>query len=175
MSYSLTKARAKRLLDTDTKLWILFTGFIIALFIAIKILLTILITAQEIRMESYRKERISQEEQMENLQKQTQLVMQDIETVSRTIAKNKVIKDSLINLLDLIPDQIYLTEAQASEKSLRIKGYTPSQDIYNYLLKPPLESIFAKTAVSFLSNGKGGYVFDSLSVMDEQERLFYGE
>jgi hypothetical protein len=147
----------------------------IALFIAIKILLTVLIAAQEVQMESSRRERLRYEAQIGELQEQAQLIMQDIETVSRTAAKNKVIKDSLINLLDLIPDQIYLTEAQASEKALRIKGYTPSQEIYNYLLKPPLESIFAKTNASFLPNGKGGYVFDSLSVMDDEERLFYGE
>jgi Tfp pilus assembly protein PilN len=173
MRYSLTSARAKRIIDTDAQLWLLFTGSIIALFAAIKILLSILIATQEIQMESYRQERTQYEAQIESLQKETQMVIQDIETVSKTTAKNKVIKDSLINLLDLIPDQIYLTEAEASEKMLRIKGYTPSKDIYNFLLKPPLESIFAKTAVSFLASGGGGFVFDSVSVMDEQERLFY--
>ncbi|MDR2638909.1 MAG: hypothetical protein LBC09_03610 [Helicobacteraceae bacterium] len=175
MRYSLTAPRVKRLLDTDTKLWALFTIFIVALFAAIKITLELLIAAQTIQMNAYRDERSQYEAQIENLQIQTHMVLQDIETVSRTAAKNKVIKDSLINLLDLIPDQIYLTEATASETALRIKGYTPSQDIYNYLLRPPLESIFAKTAVSFLADGRGGYAFDSVSVMDENERLFYGE
>jgi hypothetical protein len=175
MRYSLTAAREKYLLDTDAKLWLAFTGSIIALFAAVKIALTILIAAQGTLMESYRKERAQYETQIESLLKEAQLIIQDGEAVSGTVAKNKVIKDSLINLLDLIPDQIYLTEMQAAETALRIKGFTPSKEVYDYLLKPPLESIFASTNVSFLATGKGGYVFDSLSVMGEQERLFYAE
>jgi Tfp pilus assembly protein PilN len=174
VKYSLTTAREKKLLDTDTELWLLFTVCILSLFIAIKFVLTLAIAANESQAESYHKERSVYETQIETLRKEAQSLALDVETVATSVAKNKVIKDSMINLLDLIPDQIYLTDMQITETTLRIKGYTPSQDIYNYLLKPPLESIFAKTVASFLP-GEGGYVFDSFSVMGERERLFYAE
>jgi Tfp pilus assembly protein PilN len=173
VKYSLIAARQKQLLDSDTKLWVAFFLLIILLFGAIKIALILLIATQEVGIASLRNARIQYEAQIEEVERKAQLTVQDIEIAPRAIAKNKVIKDSLTNLLNLVPDQIYITELEASASTLKIKGYTPSKEVYNYLLKPPLESIFAKTAISFIPTGKGGFAFDSLSVMDEQERLFY--
>ncbi|MFG5110793.1 hypothetical protein O8I48_08125, partial [Campylobacter lari] len=40
---------------------------------------------------------------------------------------NSVVKDGIINLLNLIPDQITISYMQINNKSLIIKGVTPSK------------------------------------------------
>ena len=54
-------------------------------------------------------------------------------------ANNIVLKDSMKNLFDLVPDKITLKKVIIGESSLVIYGTTPTKDTYNFLLGAPFE------------------------------------
>ncbi|MDR2906120.1 MAG: hypothetical protein LBU73_09220 [Helicobacteraceae bacterium] len=175
MSRSFIAARNKYLLGTDTKMWLLFLGLTASIFAVVHATVFSVVSIQTAQINSLRDERKSYEVKIEKLIRLGEEIALDIDAADRVLARNVLLKDSLINIMELVPEHIYLTSMEATENSLRLKGYTPSLDIYNFLLKPPLESIFSKSSASFVPNENGWFAFDSLSVMDEKERLFYGD
>jgi len=84
------------------------------------------------------------------------------------IDTNIIIKDSIKNLFALIPDSIHLVKAEIGKKTLKLFGYTPSKEIYNNLLLPPLKSIFTKSTVVFYPIGSGWYKFVSTNTSQEE-------
>ena len=72
------------------------------------------------------------------------------------------------NLLDLIPDPITLTSISFDKNKLIIYGITPTKDIYNMLMLPPLESIFTKTKTYFYQMNNGWYKFKSENYLKEK-------
>ena len=74
---------------------------------------------------------------------------------------NILIRDSLKNLFDLVPDQITLTKAIIDTQDITLYGITPSKDVYNFMLRPPLESIFNDSEVAFYALGNGWFRFVS--------------
>ena len=82
--------------------------------------------------------------------------------------KNSVLKDSITNLFDLVPERITLSEAKIDEKSLVLKGITPNKDVYNFMLQAPLRSIFHRTYSSFYPAGNGWLSFVSTNYTDDE-------
>ncbi|GHS90062.1 hypothetical protein FACS189487_11360 [Campylobacterota bacterium] len=175
MSSSFTLAKEKFLFGIDTKMWLLFIGAIVSIFVFTNAGVFFATSILRSKADTLRSEQAQYSKLITDSTASAYDVTRDVDLVSKVAAKNKVIKDSLINIMDLVPEQIYITTLEASADSLHIKGYAPSQEIYNYLLKPQLESIFSTSSTYFVPNENGWVAFDSLSVMDNKERLFYGD
>jgi len=88
----------------------------------------------------------------------------------RIFTKNMVLKDSIANLFDLVPQRITLSQAQILENGLILYGITPNKDVYNFMLHAPLRSIFHRTHSSFYPDENGWLRFVSTNYIDE-ERL----
>jgi hypothetical protein len=85
---------------------------------------------------------------------------------------NTVLKDSMKNLFDLVPERITLSKAILKEKGLVLYGVTPNKDVYEFMLQAPLRSIFQKTYTSFYPASDGWLHFVSTNFMvDEDEEL----
>lgn len=82
---------------------------------------------------------------------------------------NSVLKDSITNLFDLVPQRITLSEAKLLENGLILSGITPSKDVYNFMLQAPLRSIFHRTYSSFYPTDNGWIRFVSTNYMKEVE------
>ncbi len=84
-------------------------------------------------------------------------------------ASNKLLKNSIKNLFDLVPDQITLTKVVMQKDLLNLEGTTFTKDAYRLLLEPPLKSIFNDSKVTFIFNSRiGKYEFKSInSIADE--------
>ena len=89
--------------------------------------------------------------------------------------QNTVLKDSITNLFDLVPERITLSQAILQKNALILYGITPNKDIYNFMLQAPLRSIFHRTYSSFyrLDNGwlrfvSSNYTDKDLSPVDEE-------
>ena len=65
-----------------------------------------------------------------------------IESANDIFTSNSILKQSLHNLFDLVPDSITLEEVFMDKNSLIIRGITPTKDVFNQLLDSPLRSIF---------------------------------
>ncbi len=81
---------------------------------------------------------------------------------------NTVLKDSIANLFDLVPDRITLSKAQILKNGLILYGITPSKDVYEYMLEAPLRSIFAKNYTSFYQLENGWLHFVSTNYLDNE-------
>jgi hypothetical protein len=79
-----------------------------------------------------------------------------------------VLKDSIANLFDLVPERITLSKAKLLKNGLVLQGITPTKDVYNFMLQAPLRSIFQKTYSSFYPASNGWLYFVSKNYMDEE-------
>ncbi len=81
--------------------------------------------------------------------------------------QNSVLKDSISNLFDLVPQRITLSEAKLLKNGLILYGITPNKDVYNFMLQAPLRSIFQETYSSFYPTKKGWLRFVSTNYMKD--------
>ncbi|MDD5051924.1 MAG: hypothetical protein PHO27_04215 [Sulfuricurvum sp.] len=81
---------------------------------------------------------------------------------------NAVMKESIHNLFDLVPDSITLARAELNATSLILYGTTPNKDTYEYMLHAPLKSIFNRTYTSFYPAENGWYSFVSSNYLDDE-------
>jgi hypothetical protein len=173
MRYSYIKPRRKTALSKDMQL--LFTFFSVTL-------LMLFVTYAFLAFKDYRFD----QRKAEMIQEEVQL-RADIEDMKQKIAyieaqnilsekvftKNSVLKDSINNLFDLVPERITLSEAQIKEDGLVLYGITPNKDIYNFMLQAPLRSIFHRTYSSFYPLENGWYRFVSTNYIDEEQNNEY--
>ena len=88
---------------------------------------------------------------------------------------NSVLKDSIANLFDLVPDRIVLSKAQIKKNGLILYGITPNKEIYEYMLEAPLRSIFANTHTSFYQLDNGWLHFVSTNYLENEFGDFINE
>lgn len=84
---------------------------------------------------------------------------------------NLMLKESVKNLFDLVPDQVTLTHVVMEKESLMLKGYSISKESYTLLLEPPLKSIFDESRVTFTVDNRGFYQFISQNRMHQKGTL----
>ncbi|MDX1294934.1 MAG: hypothetical protein R3302_01620 [Sulfurimonadaceae bacterium] len=87
----------------------------------------------------------------------------------QVFTSNTVMKESIKNLFDLVPDRIVLSEAQMKNDSLVLYGITPNKEVYEFMLHAPLRSIFHRTYSSFYPMENGWYRFVSSNFLDDEE------
>jgi len=103
------------------------------------------------------------------------LTMQKI-LVDEVKKSNTLLKSSIKNLFDLVPDHIVLTKVVMHKDLLDLEGTTPTKDTYRLLLEPPLKSIFNSSKVNFRFDGFiGKYVFKSINSMGEEKEIVSGK
>ena len=103
----------------------------------------------------------TQEQMLVSIQNEYKIIKMQQELHEDTQASNLVLKNSINNLFDLIPDQITLNKVFMEKNSLTLYGEAPSKNSYNMLLAPPLKSIFDESQVKFFLKKKGWYSFVS--------------
>ena len=93
--------------------------------------------------------------------------------VSKKIfTQNTILKDSITNMFDLVPQRITLSEAKLLKNGLILYGITPNKDVYNFMLQAPLRSIFHRTYSSFYPADNGWLYFVSKNYVDEDENTY---
>ncbi|MDD2790696.1 MAG: hypothetical protein PHU40_08560 [Sulfurimonas sp.] len=155
MKYSYTKPRKKSAFTPELKLAITFFMMTLAmLFLTYTFLFFKDFSFQSQKAEMIQK-RFDLGEAIEDMKTEIAFINKESLLGERVMTQNSVLKDSIANLFDLIPQRITLSEASLLENGLILHGITPNKDVYNFMLQAPLRSIFHKTYSSFypLSNG----------------------
>jgi len=169
VKYSYIKPRKKSLFTSEMQLVAVFFG--ITLFMLLSTYLFLLykdyrFSQDKIDIINAREETIEEIKLIES----KILFIQDQEALSESIfTKNTVLKDSMTNMFDLVPQRITLSEAQLLEDGLILYGITPSKDVYNFMLQAPLRSIFHRTYSSFYPAENGWLRFMSTNFVDKEE------
>jgi hypothetical protein len=108
-------------------------------------------------------------ESLNRFDKQIDFIEREFIQAEQINTANIVLKESINNLFDLVPERITLSQAKLDKSSLILYGITPSKDVYEFMLHAPLRSIFHRTYSSFYPLENGWYHFVSTNYLDEEE------
>jgi hypothetical protein len=104
---------------------------------------------------------------VKEMQEQTKILIKKRMFSENIFTENNVMKDSIVNLFDLVPNRITLSKVKLLEKGLILHGITPNEDVYNFMLGAPLKSIFNRSYSSFYPSKNGWLRFVSTNYIDE--------
>jgi hypothetical protein len=163
MRYSFIKPKPKPPIDSESK--------ILAIFLAVTLLLIFGFSGFVLmKKRSMAKETLLMRQQTEQLTRKSQAYREQIRRIEHLAKKyetistnNTLLKESIQNLFDLVPDQITLTKAVLDRNGLVLYGVTPSKDVYNYLLLAPLKSVFQRNVTTFYPLKNGWWRFVSVN------------
>jgi len=166
--YSYKTPRKKALYDKNTLMWAVFVGIIS---------LALLSFGGYLKYKSaqYQEEFLTAKESNKAISQAVMSYEKELKVIKmqNTLAQeiknsNQLLKNSIKNLFDLVPDQIVLTKVMMKKDLLSLEGTSPTKDTYRLLLEPPLKSIFQSSKVTYKFNSYlGRYEFKSINSVAE--------
>ena len=169
MKYSYIKSRKKSIFTPEMQLLSVFFGITISmLFLTYFFLLF-----KDYRFTQNRLDTISQKQSIildiDKIERKIKFIQRQNILAESVFTKNTVLKDSISNMFDLVPQRITLSEAKLLENGLVLYGITPNKDVYNFMLQAPLRSIFHRTYTSFYPTKSGWTRFVSTNYIDKED------
>ncbi len=169
MKYSFIKPKRKTPITPEVQ--IVFTFFFITL---IMLFLTYAFLLYKDYTFAKDKTNISSQTQhlqvnIKKMQAQIDFIQKQKALSEKVFTKNMVLKDSISNLFDLVPQRITLSRAQLLKNGLILYGITPNKDVYSFMLQAPLRSIFHTSYTSFYPAKNGWLMFVSTNYMDKSQ------
>jgi hypothetical protein len=169
MRYSYIDPKKKSVLTQEMQLLLMFFSIsVFMLFLTSGFLLF-----KDYRFQAQKEEVWAQKEQLNldvaQMKAQITFIQKEEALTQKVFMQNSVLKDSIANLFDLIPERITISEANLLKNGLIFYGVTPNKDVYNFMLQAPLRSIFHKTYSSFYPHENGWLRFVSTNYIDEDE------
>lgn len=175
MRYSYTKPRKKTPLTPELKLVMSFFSItLIMLFSTYLFLVYKEYSFQNDKLETI-EVRIGLQDDIEDMKNKIAYIQKQNDLSERIFTQNSVLKDSITNLFDLVPERITLSEAKLLKNGLVLYGVTPNKDVYNFMLQAPLRSIFHKTYSSFYPAQNGWLHFVSTNYIETEEEEINNE
>lgn len=167
MRHSFISPRPKRFISGELRLVLFF--FIVTIMMLVG---TYLFLQYKTYSYVYERESVSQKKSALNkaiskMEERIDTVQAEVKIADQVTTDNTVMKESIRNLFDLVPDDITLDKAELDASSLILYGTTPNKDTYEYMLHAPLRSIFHRTYTSFYPAENGWYRFVSSNYLDE--------
>ncbi len=165
---SFTTPRKKSLIDKVTWLWLSFVVIMLISLASFGFFLKYQTSFYEDMLSGTKLTNSNYNNSVSSLDKELKIVYMKKALNNEVRSSNALLKESIKNLFDLVPDQITLNEVAMKKDALFIKGFTPTKDSYKLLLEPPLKSIFNESKVTFSFNSKiGKYQFESMNTINE--------
>ncbi|QOP40602.1 hypothetical protein [Sulfurimonas marina] len=175
MKYSYIKPRTKTPFTQELKLLVTFFSMTLIMIFSTFIFLVYKDYSFQKEKAETIEARLELQKDIENMKNQITYIKKQKDLSERIFTKNSVLKDSITNLFDLVPERITLSEAKLLENGLVLYGITPNKDVYNFMLQAPLRSIFHKTYSSFYPAGNGWLRFVSTNYIDEMDQELENE
>lgn len=160
MLNSFIAPRKKHIFRTDTKMWIGFVIVLLFFYIIIEALFSIIAIKHNYKEKGYIEEKTKLDAKSYILEEKIRLAKSQEALSKAVFAKNINIAQSIKDLFALIPESIYLNRVNIQKQKVTIKGHTPSKEVFNQFLLPPLKSTFEKTIVYFYPLKNGWFSFD---------------
>lgn len=173
MKLSFTPARVKQILRTDTKLWILFVLFVMGILEGVDFYMRYEGGHANETIAMMESETHRTQAQADLLKVQADDITAKAVLAKRVRDKTLIMHDTLKNLFELIPDEIILTRVVLEPDTLVLYGSTPTKELYNYLLYPPLKSIFTTTQALFYRAGnRWNFICTNKLVGEDAARMY---
>jgi len=169
MKYSYLASRKKSPVTSELQLILIF--FSVTILVLLFTYLFLLYKDYRFMQDvvSITKQRAELRTNIEDMKDKISFVEKEIALSERIYTDNTVLKDSISNLFDLVPQRITLSEALLRKDGLTLYGITPNKDVYNFMLQAPLRSIFYKTYSSFYPAENGWLHFVSTNYIKSDD------
>lgn len=168
MKHSFITPRPKKIISGELRLVMFFFIVTIAMLVGTYLFLSYKVYD----FVNERKEMEQKEEELNRsilqMEKEIQKITIEAKVAEQIMTDNTVLKESIRNLFDLVPDDITLDRAELDASSLILYGITPNKETYEYMLHAPLRSIFHRTYTSFYPVENGWYRFVSTNYLDDE-------
>jgi len=168
MKYSFIKPRQKTLVSPEFKLLFFFFSITIVMLLTSYSFLKI----KSYMYQSNIEELVTKGETLKNnitlMHEQIAFIKVEKRHAEGIYTENTVLKESIHNLFDLVPEKITLSKALLKEDELVLYGVTPSKEVYEFLLQAPLRSIFHRSYTSYYAMPNGWYSFVSKNYLDRE-------
>ena len=169
MRHSFIRPRKKYLVSPEMRLVLFFFGVTLFILFSTYLFLTYKQFAFAGEMVALDAKSAELNSSISVMDTQIAFIEKEAAKAEQVYTSNTVMKESIKNLFDLVPDRIVLSEAELKEQSLVLYGITPNKEIYEFMLHAPLRSIFHRTYSSFYPMENGWYRFVSSNFLDEEE------
>ncbi len=169
MKYSYITPRDKSLVSSELKLLMIFFFITIIMLLLTHIFLLYKDYSFVQDTEDIRTQRYDLNTTLHKMNTEISFIEEQIELSEKIFTQNTVLKDSIANMFDLVPERITLSQAKLLENGLILHGITPSKDVYDFMLQAPLRSIFHRTYSSFYPAENGWLYFVSKNYIDAEE------
>ncbi|MCR4942776.1 MAG: hypothetical protein K5978_08325 [Campylobacter sp.] len=169
MSFSFIKPELRPIFSLFSKLWFFLIGLLFIFLFIINIFLIFKNMSLDEQSQLLSQERTRLNNNIVFINELSAEINDKIEIAKGIYTSNNLLKQSLNNLFDLVPDSITLEELVMDKKSLIIRGITPTKAVFNQLLASPLKSIFNTSNTSFYQIKNGWYGFISTNKMENSE------
>ncbi len=169
MRYSYIKPRKKTPFSTDIQLITTFFSITIIMLLATYAFLLFKDYSFIKERKNLITSRLALEKNINDMDNKIAYIKKQKALADKVYTQNMVLKDSIANLFDLVPERITLSRAELLKNGLILYGVTPNKDIYNFMLQAPLRSIFQKTYTSFYPSQNGWLQFVSTNYISEDE------
>ena len=150
MTRSYIQPKSKQILSDEMQLVILFFTISIAMLFLTYGFLKLKIYTFEESITRIETKKVELKNSTQKMQHQIQIVEQESDRAEKVVTENSVLKESVKNLFDLVPDRIILTEVELNKNSL---------------------VIFNNTYTSFYQADNGWLSFVSTNTLDDEELL----
>ena len=169
MRFSFIAPEPRPLISIFSKIWLSLISFVFVALLAINLFILYKNYSIEKNINFLSNEQKELSQKIVTTDEISAKLAIQIESANDIFTSNSILKQSLHNLFDLVPDSITLEEVFMDKNSLIIRGITPTKDVVNQLLASPLRSIFTTSNTSFYQSKNGWYGFISTNKIDNSE------
>ncbi len=168
--YSYINPRKKAIISRATKMWLIFFIVMATLVLGYGIYLRLKASSLESKLEEQKKASQTLLSSLNGFKDEYKTLQMKLILAKEINGSNQLLKKSVKNLFNLVPDQIVLDKVTMKKDSLEIVGQTTTKDAYRLLLEPPLKSIFSSSEVNFEFDGRiGRYRFTSINKIEKEK------
>lgn len=167
MRYSFTTPQPKYLLEANTKAWLMSYGATLLVVLAMMGIISGKAGQMQERTQELESRRAELVQKIMQADEDMAQMEQQRKFGEEVYGSNGMLKESVRNLFELVPDQITLTQVTLERNALIINGITPSKEVYNFLLAVPLKSIFNDSKAEFYLMPNSWYSFESINRLEE--------
>jgi hypothetical protein len=168
MKHSFIAPRPKRLISGELRLVLFFFTVTIAMVVGTYLFLGYKTYDFVNERKAIAEKEMELKDSIQKMEEDIHIIESEAKIAEQVSTENTVMKESIRNLFDLVPEEITLSRAELESKSLILYGTTPNKDTYEYMLHAPLRSIFHRTYTSFYPIENGWYRFVSTNYLDDE-------
>ena len=163
MALSFLRPKPKKRIDSESRILLYFVVATLVLVLGFALFLVMKKGSMEEEIEKMRRQTTELKRKSSGYREQIARIERLARKYETIHTNNTLLKESIQNLFDLVPDQITLTKAILDRDGLVLYGVTPSKDVYNYLLLAPLKSVFQRNVTTFYPLKNGWWRFVSVN------------